>query len=106
MLYVLVAIAVVVSVQIIGNVLVLALLITPAATARLLTDRLGKMMILAPAIGCASSILGMYLSWSLDTATGGTIVLVATFMFVLAWVCSPKHGLVVRIVPKLRSVVA
>ena len=106
MLYVLVAIAVVVSVQIIGNVLVLALLITPAATARLLTDRLGKMMILAPAIGCASSILGMYLSWSLDTATGGTIVLVATFMFVLAWVCSPKHGLVARIVPKLRSVVS
>ncbi|MFU0662871.1 anchored repeat-type ABC transporter permease subunit [Gardnerella vaginalis] len=96
MLYVLVAIAVVVSVQIIGNVLVLALLVTPAATARLLTDRLSRMMILAPVIGCASSIVGMYISWSFDTATGGTIVLVATLLFVIAWACSPKHGLIAK----------
>lgn len=102
MLYVLVAIAVVVSVQIIGNVLVLALLITPAATARLLTDRLSVMMMVAPLIGCFASIVGMYISWSCDTATGGTIVLVATVLFVLAWLCSPRHGLFARVLPRLR----
>lgn len=101
MLYVIVAVAVVVSVQIIGNVLVLALLITPAATARLLTDRLAKMMFIAPVIGCFSSIVGMYLSWSFDIATGGTIVLVATGCFVLAWLFSPRHGFVARHIPRL-----
>ncbi|WP_418969498.1 anchored repeat-type ABC transporter permease subunit [Alloscardovia omnicolens] len=92
MLYVTVAVAVVVSVQIIGNVLVLALLVGPAATARLLTDKLTVMMLLSPVIGSAASILGMYFSWSLDLATGGTIVLVITAFFVMAWLLSPKHG--------------
>jgi manganese/iron transport system permease protein len=83
-LYVMVAVAVVISVQTIGNILVLALLITPAAAARLLTDRLGVMMALAPLIGGASALVGLYLSWSLDLPTGGTIVLVATAIFLLA----------------------
>lgn len=95
-LYVLVTLAVVLSVQTIGNVLVLALLVTPAATARLLADRLGVMMLLAPLFGSLSALVGLYLSWSVDLPVGGTIVLVATGFFVVAWVASPRHGLVAK----------
>ena len=95
-LYVMVTLAIVISVQTIGNVLVLALLITPAATARLLTDRIGVMMLLAPLLGTTSAIVGLYLSWSLDLPAGGTIVLVATAFFAAAWVTSPRHGVLAR----------
>jgi manganese/iron transport system permease protein len=95
-LYVLVTLAVVISVQTIGNVLVLALLITPAATARLLTDRIGVMMALAPAIGGTGALAGLYISWSWDYPTGGTIVLVLTALFFTAWVVAPRHGLIAK----------
>lgn len=95
-LYVLITLAVVISVQTIGNILVLALLITPAATSRLLTDRLGVMMTLAPIIGGISALLGVYISWSWDLPTGGTIVLVLTAAFLTAWFLSPRHGLLTR----------
>lgn len=93
-LYVAVALSVVISIQTIGNILVLALLITPAATARLLTDRLGIMMLLAPVLGASAAVIGLYLSWSIDAGlpTGGTIVLVSTAGFFLAWLFAPKHG--------------
>ena len=96
-LYVMVAIAVVVSTQTIGNILVLALLIAPAATARLLTDKLITMMIIAPLVGGLAALLGLYLSWSLNTPAGGTIVLVSTALFLLAWLGAPKHGLLARL---------
>ncbi|NLU79255.1 anchored repeat-type ABC transporter permease subunit [Micromonospora sp. HNM0581] len=95
-LYVLVTLAVVISLQTIGNILVLALLITPAAAARLLTDRLGVMMLLAPVLGGTSALVGLYLSWSYDTPVGGTIVLVATIGFLVAWLFAPRHGLLTR----------
>lgn len=95
-LYVLVTLAVVISVQTIGNILVLALLVAPAATARLLTDRLGVMMLLAPVVGGLSALVGLYLSWSWDLPTGGTIVLVLTAVFLLAWFLSPRQGLLAR----------
>ncbi|MFI6823152.1 anchored repeat-type ABC transporter permease subunit [Micromonospora sp. NPDC050187] len=95
-LYVLVTLAVVISLQTIGNILVLALLITPAAAARLLTDRLGVMMLLAPLVGGVSATVGLYLSWSYDTPVGGTIVLVATAVFLAAWLFAPRHGLLTR----------
>lgn len=95
-LYVLVTLAVVISVQTIGNILVLALLVTPAATARLLTDRLGAMMLLAPAIGGLAALLGLYISWSWDYPTGGTVVLVLTGLFLLAWFLAPRQGLLAR----------
>jgi manganese/iron transport system permease protein len=93
-LYVLVTLAVVISVQTIGNILVLALLVTPAATARLLTDRLGVMMLLAPLIGGVSALAGLYLSWSWDLPVGGTIVLVLTAVFLACWLGAPRHGLI------------
>ncbi len=93
-LYVCVTLAVVISLQTIGNILVLALLITPAAAARMLTDRLGLMMALAPAIGASSAVVGLYLSWSYDLPVGGTIVLVLTGAFLAAWCFGPRHGLV------------
>lgn len=95
-LYVLVTLAVVISVQTIGNILVLALLITPAATARLLTDRLGVMMAIAPVLGALSALIGLYVSWSWDLPTGGTIVLVLTVIFLSAWFFAPRNGLIAR----------
>ncbi|MEU4154974.1 anchored repeat-type ABC transporter permease subunit [Actinoplanes sp. NPDC026670] len=97
-LYVLVTVAVVMAVQTIGNILVLALLVTPAATARLLTDRLPTMMWLAPVIGAGCATAGLYLSWSWDLPTGGTIVLTLTAAFLLAQLLAPRHGLLPRLV--------
>jgi len=95
-LYVLVTLAVVISVQTIGNILVLALLIAPAATARLLTDRLGVMMMLGPLIGAVAAVVGLYISWSWDLPTGGTIVLVLVAAFLIAWVLAPQQGVLAR----------
>lgn len=91
-LYVLVTVVVVTSVQVIGNVLVLALLVTPAATARMLTDRIGVMMLLSPLLGALSAVVGLYLSWSIDLPAGGTIVLVATALFALAGLVRVVRG--------------
>ncbi len=102
-LYVLVTLAVVISVQTIGNILVLALLITPAATARLLTDRLGVMMVLAPVIGGLAALVGLYVSWSWDLPTGGTIVLVLTLAFLLAWFFAARNGLIAKSRLRIRS---
>jgi manganese/iron transport system permease protein len=95
-LYVLVTLAVVMAVQTIGNILVLALLVTPAATARLLTDRLPVMMVLAPAIGAGCAATGLYLSWSWDLPVGGTIVLTLTAAFLLTYLTAPRHGVLAR----------
>lgn len=99
-LYVMVTLAVVISVQTIGNILVLALLITPAATARLLTERLGVMMLLAPVFGAFGALIGLYISWSWDFPVGGTIVLVLTAVFLIAWIFAPRHGLLARLVSR------
>lgn len=101
LLYVCVTLAVVISLQTIGNVLVLALLVTPAATARLLTDRLGVMMVLSPTIGAIGATVGLYLSWSYDLPVGGTIVLVLTTGFLATWLLAPRHGLV-RVLRSIR----
>lgn len=102
LLYVMVTLAIVISLQAVGNILVLALLITPAASARMLTDRLGAMMVLAIGIGMVSAVTGLYLSFHLNLATGGLIVLVATTIFLLSWTLAPKHGLVARLLRRRR----
>lgn len=97
LLYVCVTLAVVFSIQTVGNILVLGLLITPAAVARMLTERLSVMFVLAPTIGAVSAFIGLWLSWTLDTPVGGTIVLVLTVVFCAAWLAAPRHGLIFRL---------
>jgi manganese/iron transport system permease protein len=102
-LLILLALAVIVSIQAVGNVLVLAMLVTPAATARLLTDRLGTMMPLAAALGALAGVIGLYGSYYFNVASGGAIVLVATSWFVLAWLFSPRSGAIWRRKSRLPS---
>jgi manganese/iron transport system permease protein len=94
LLLVLISLTIVVSLRAVGNILVVAMLVTPAASARLLTDRLPVMMLLSGAIGAASGVIGLYVSYHQDVAAGGTIVLVATAIFGLAWLLAPDHGVV------------
>lgn len=91
-LYLCVTAAVVVSVQTIGNILVIALLVTPASAARLCTDNLETMMVLAALIGVVGSVLGVWLAWSFDSPTGATIVLCVTAIFGLSWLFAPRRG--------------
>ncbi|VEI13303.1 anchored repeat-type ABC transporter permease subunit [Trueperella bialowiezensis] len=91
-LYLVIAAAVVISVQSIGNILVLALLVAPAATARMLTDRVVPMMLIGPLIGAISAFVGIWLSWAWDVPSGATIVIVATIIFVFVWIFAPKRG--------------
>lgn len=93
LLLLLVAATIVVSLQTVGNILVLALVVTPPATARLLTDRLWRMLLLSVAIAAASGVIGLYLSYHFATAAGATVVLTATVVFALALAFAPTHGL-------------
>src|SRR4029450_7324671 len=89
---VLLSLAIVVSLQTVGNILVLAMLVTPAATARLLTDRLRIMVVLAAVIGALSGVVGLYLSYHLSIASGASVVLVATAGFAGGFMFAPKTG--------------
>lgn len=84
------------SLQSVGIVLVVAMLITPGSTAYLLTDRLPVMLILSATFGIISAVLGVFYSYTYDVATGASIVLVASALFALALLFSPKQGLVLR----------
>lgn len=96
LLMILLTMVTVASLQTVGIVLVVAMLITPAATAYLLTDRLWVMIFLSMGIGVVSSILGLYFSYTYNLASGASIVLVATVLFVLAFTFSPKQGILWR----------
>ena len=93
---VLLALTVVVSLQTVGVGLVAAMLVTPAATAYLLTRRLHTMMALAAVIGAASSVAGLYVSYYLDVASGAAVVLLATTAFLVAFVAAPGRGVLAR----------
>lgn len=93
---ILLTLATVASLQTVGVVLVIAMLITPAATAYLLTDRLSTMIFLAMFFGAVSSIIGLYFSFKYNLASGPVIVLVTTVFFVLAFIFSPKYGMLWR----------
>lgn len=88
-----VSLIVVSAVSMVGVILVVGLLITPAATAYLLTDRLEKMMVLAAVFGFTSILGGMYLSVWLNSAGGGAIMLFSTVQFLVVLVLAPKYGL-------------
>ncbi|EOO28594.1 manganese transport system membrane protein mntC [Bacillus cereus BAG1X2-3] len=101
-LMILLTMVTVASLQTVGIILVVAMLITPAATAYLLTNRLWVMIYLAAGIGALSSVVGLYFSFSYNLASGATIVLVATFLFGLAFFFSPSQGLFWRAI-KIRK---
>jgi manganese/iron transport system permease protein len=81
------------AMQTVGAFLVVAMVVTPGATAYLLTDRFPRLLALAATIGAATGAVGAYISYFLDGATGGVIVLLQTALFALAFVFAPKHGL-------------
>lgn len=81
------------ALQAVGAALVMAMLITPGATAYLLTDRFGRMMILAAAMGAITSALGAYASYYLNGSAGGTIVVLQTLVFLVTLVFAPRHGI-------------
>jgi ABC-type Mn2+/Zn2+ transport system permease subunit len=94
LLLVLIAVTTVVSLQTVGVALMVAMLVTPAATAYLLTRRLPAMMSLAALTGALSGVVGLYLSYYASVASGAAIVLVCTAFFLLALLFAPRRGLV------------
>lgn len=92
----LVALTIVVSLQAVGIILVVAMLVTPPATAQLLTVRFGRLMGAAVAIGIAAGVVGLYLSYWLNAASGATIVLVETALFLAVLALGPRTGLLAR----------
>jgi manganese/iron transport system permease protein len=93
LLLALIALAVVVAVRAIGNVLVLAMFVAPAASARLVCRRLPSTVAASAGYGVVSGIGGLYLSFHAGLAAGGSVVLVATGLFAVTWLASPRAGL-------------
>jgi ABC-type Mn2+/Zn2+ transport system permease subunit len=81
------------ALQAVGACLVVAMLVTPGATAYLLTDRFGKMLWLSGGMGVATSLIGAYVSYYFDGATGGCIVTLQTLVFLATFFLAPKHGM-------------
>jgi ABC-type Mn2+/Zn2+ transport system permease subunit len=92
LLFIMLAITIVVSLQTVGVALTVAMLVTPAAAASLLTRRLPTMMAVAAFIGAASGVLGLYLSYYVNIASGPAIVLVCTAIFAVTFVFAPHRG--------------
>lgn len=90
------ALTAVVALQVVGVILVIAMLIIPGATAYLLTDRFGRMLVIAPAISLVCSVTGIYLSYWWDAASGGLVVLVQGAAFTLVYLFSPRQGVIGR----------
>ncbi|WP_425386855.1 metal ABC transporter permease [Amorphus coralli] len=81
------------ALQTVGAFLVIAMVVTPGATAYLLTDRFPRLLVISVAIGALTSAVGAYASYYLDGATGGIIVVLQTLVFLTAFVFAPKHGI-------------
>jgi manganese/iron transport system permease protein len=91
--FTLLAACTVAAMQTVGAFLVIAMVVTPGATAYLLTDRFHRLILIAVAVGTLSSLFGAYISFFLDGATGGVIVVLQTAVFLLAFFFAPKHGM-------------
>jgi manganese/iron transport system permease protein len=81
------------ALQTVGACLVIAMVVTPGATAYLLTDRFDRLILISMALGISTSFVGAYLSYFLDGATGGVIVTLQTLVFLAAFYFAPKHGM-------------
>lgn len=93
MFFVLLSACIVAAMQTVGAFLVIALVVTPGATAYLLTDRFSRLVGLSVGIGAGTSFLGAYASFFLNGATGGIIVCLQTLVFLAAFLWAPRHGL-------------
>jgi len=102
-LMVLLSMSVVASIQAVGVVLVVAMLITPGATAYLLTNRMHWMLVIAAAVGAVSAVLGMYLSVWLNLSSGEAMVVVCAAIFTVTMFLSPKEGIIVRQLRRIRA---
>ncbi|HHR4572810.1 TPA: iron/manganese ABC transporter permease subunit SitC [Salmonella enterica] len=91
--FTLLSVSTVAALQTVGAFLVISLVVTPGATAWLLTDRFPRLLMIAVVIGSLTSFLGAWLSYWLDGATGGIIVVMQTLLFITAFIFAPKHGL-------------
>ena len=91
--FTLLSVSTIAALQTVGAFLVICLVVTPGATAWLLTDRFPRLLTIAVALGSLTSFFGAWLSYWLDGATGGIIVVLQTLLFLLAFVFAPKHGL-------------
>ena len=94
MFFALLAACTVAALQTVGACLVIAMVVTPGATAYLLTDRFGRLLAMSVAIGAGTSFVGAYISYFLDGATGGVIVTLQTLLFLAAFYFAPKHGVI------------
>lgn len=101
----LLALTVVVALQAVGIVLVVAMLITPGATAYLLTRRFGRMLALAVLVTAIAAVLGIYLSYYLDVSTGGAVVVSQSMLFLLAYLFGGRGGVVTEWIRRRRQVV-
>ena len=103
MLMTLLSMSIVAGLQSVGVILIIAMLITPPATAYLLSDSLKKILILSALIGTIASAAGLYLSYHFNFASGASIVLVAVALFMLAFLFSPKEGVVTKLIRRRES---
>lgn len=97
------SLTIVASLQAVGIVLVVAMLIAPPATATLLTDRFHRLIVLAGGLGVGAAVTGLYLSYYLDVASGATMVLVSFLLFIVAMLLSPRHGLIPLAIRRRRA---
>jgi len=93
MFFTLLSASTVAALQTVGAFLVICMVVTPGATAYLLTDRFPRLLVIAVAIGSLTSFVGAYASYFLDGATGGIIVVLQTAIFLIAFFFAPKHGM-------------
>jgi manganese/iron transport system permease protein len=99
LLLALLGVTIVVSIQAVGIIMVVAMLVTPAATAQLLVIQFNRMVAVAVALAALSALLGLYLSFYVNLASGASIVLIETLFFAIALVGGPKTGLLSRVRP-------
>lgn len=94
---------IVASLQAVGIILVVAMLITPGATAFLLTERLPRMLVLASAIGAIAAIIGLYISYWMNYSSGAAMVIVVSLMFLITLVFAPKQGILIKALQRKRA---
>ncbi|MFJ2755402.1 metal ABC transporter permease [Nocardioides sp. NPDC087217] len=96
------ALTAVVSLQVVGVILVVAMLIIPGATAYLLTDRFSRMLLIAPAISATCAVVGIYVSYWIDAASGGLVVVAQGVSFFVVYLLGPRHGLLAKLTSSAR----